>query len=76
MPTDPPGGRPESTAKLRPARGNFDAGQVCLNYPDLGMIAPFGGYKQSGNGREWGSQACADLLEIKAVTGHGAGNEG
>ncbi|WP_153504334.1 aldehyde dehydrogenase family protein [Cumulibacter manganitolerans] len=45
------------------------AGQIAVNNaaPDPG--APFGGYKQSGNGREWGEHAFADFLEIKAVMG-------
>ena len=45
------------------------AGQVNLNgaLPDL--MAPFGGYKQSGNGREWGDHAFAEFLETKAVLG-------
>lgn len=45
------------------------AGQVTLNYADMDMTAPFGGYKQSGNGREWGEVAFADFLEIKAIVG-------
>jgi aldehyde dehydrogenase (NAD+) len=35
----------------------------------LDRTAPFGGYKQSGNGREWGDYAFHDFLEIKAVSG-------
>ena len=35
------------------------------------FAAPFGGYKQSGNGREWGEYALHDYLEIKAVMGWG-----
>jgi aldehyde dehydrogenase (NAD+) len=35
-------------------------------------MAPFGGYKQSGNGREWGDLAFADFLETKAEIGYGA----
>ena len=31
--------------------------------------APFGGYKQSGNGREWGSIGMEDFLETKAIMG-------
>ncbi len=30
---------------------------------------PFGGYKQSGNGREWGDHAFGEFLETKAVLG-------
>jgi aldehyde dehydrogenase (NAD+) len=33
------------------------------------MDVPFGGYKQSGNGREWGAHGFADYLEIKAISG-------
>lgn len=45
------------------------AGQVVVNalHPDL--TAPFGGYKQSGNGRVWGLQAIEEYLETKAVVG-------
>lgn len=45
------------------------AGQVYVNYPAIDMQAPFGGYKQSGNGREWGEYAFDAFLEIKAVMG-------
>lgn len=45
------------------------AGQVLLNNANLDLAAPFGGYKQSGNGREWGPMAIADFLEIKAIVG-------
>jgi aldehyde dehydrogenase (NAD+) len=47
-------------------------GNVHLNGagPDLG--APFGGYKQSGNGREWGEYGFEDFLETKAVLGYAA----
>ena len=34
------------------------------------MMAPFGGYKMSGNGREWGDHGFAEYLEIKAVIGY------
>ena len=46
-------------------------GQVRLNGagPDFG--APFGGFKQSGNGREWGEFGLDEFLEIKAVIGYG-----
>ena len=45
------------------------AGMVRLNGASHGYAAPFGGYKQSGNGREWGEFGFDDFLEIKAVTG-------
>lgn len=45
------------------------AGQVLLNNIQLDLSAPFGGYKQSGNGREWGAEAFGDFLETKAIVG-------
>ena len=48
------------------------AGQVNINGAQFDLMAPFGGYKQSGNGREWGDHGFADFLETKAVIGWGA----
>lgn len=45
----------------------IEAGMVYLNGAGEDPEAPFGGYKMSGNGREWGETAFADFLEIKAV---------
>ncbi|APH70804.1 aldehyde dehydrogenase family protein [Aquibium oceanicum] len=45
------------------------AGSVYLNYPDWDTMAPFGGYKQSGNGREYADWAIHDFLEIKGIVG-------
>ena len=45
------------------------AGQVFINGKGGDLMAPFGGYKQSGNGREWGDLAFAEFLEVKAVIG-------
>ena len=45
------------------------AGQVILNGAGPDFMAPFGGYKQSGNGREWGDHAFGEFLETKAVIG-------
>jgi aldehyde dehydrogenase (NAD+) len=47
------------------------AGQVQLNYPDWDTMAPFGGYKQSGNGREYADWGISDFLEIKGIVGFG-----
>jgi len=44
-------------------------GMVHLNGADNDVMAPFGGYKQSGNGREWGAHGLEDFLEVKAVMG-------
>jgi aldehyde dehydrogenase (NAD+) len=45
------------------------AGNININGTSGDLNTPFGGYKQSGNGREWGSHAFEDYLEIKAVSG-------
>ena len=45
------------------------AGQVTLNGAQGGMNTPFGGFKMSGNGREWGEHGLRDYLEVKAVIG-------
>jgi aldehyde dehydrogenase (NAD+) len=47
-------------------------GSVYINYPELALDAPFGGYKQSGNGREYADFAFDDFQEIKGVVGYGA----
>ena len=48
------------------------AGTVSINHA-LDINAPFGGYKHSGNGREWGEFAFNDYLEIKGIVGWGTG---
>jgi len=48
------------------------AGQVKINYPGWDTFAPFGGYKQSGNGREYADWGIHDFLEVKAVIGYEA----
>lgn len=45
------------------------AGQVTLNGAGFDIMAPFGGFKQSGNGREWGDHAFGEFLEVKAIVG-------
>ena len=47
------------------------AGQVNVNYPDWDTAAPFGGYKQSGNGREYADWGIHDFLEVKGIVGFG-----
>ncbi len=54
----------------RKVASRLRAGQVNLNSAGPDLMAPFGGYKQSGNGREWGDHAFADFLEVKAVLGY------
>jgi len=46
------------------------AGQVSINGGGGDLMAPFGGYKMSGNGREWGDFAFNEFLEVKAVLGY------
>ena len=55
-----------------PARGRalarrLRAGSIYVNYPPLTLDAPFGGYKQSGNGREYADFAFDDFQEIKGI---------
>ena len=52
----------EVASKLR-------SGQVQINTPSggAGMGVPFGGYRQSGDGREWGHWGLEEFLEIKAI---------
>ena len=45
------------------------AGRITLNGAQGDMSLPFGGYKRSGNGREWGEYGLRDFLEVKAVIG-------
>ncbi len=45
------------------------AGQISINGAS-DMTAPFGGYKKSGNGREWGDFAFHEFLETKAILGY------
>ena len=46
------------------------AGSVYLNGVGQDYSSPFGGFKQSGNGREWGKYGLLDFLEFKAINGY------
>jgi aldehyde dehydrogenase (NAD+) len=48
------------------------SGMIHINGAGPDFSAPFGGYKQSGNGREWGAEGFHDFLEIKAIMGYNA----
>ena len=50
------------------------AGQIHLNYTGGGANAPFGGFKQSGNGREKAEWGFEEFLECKAILGRKDGS--
>jgi aldehyde dehydrogenase (NAD+) len=54
--------------RARRVAGQLRAGMVSVNSASQDYAAPFGGYKQSGNGREWGEFGFDDYLEIKGIT--------
>ena len=56
-------------AHAKKVANKLRTGNVHLNGAGADFNAPFGGYKQSGNGREWGSFGFEDFLEVKAVMG-------
>jgi aldehyde dehydrogenase (NAD+) len=45
-------------------------GMIHINGAARDLFAPFGGYKQSGNGREWGREGFKEFLETKAMMGY------
>jgi acyl-CoA reductase-like NAD-dependent aldehyde dehydrogenase len=47
----------------------IQAGQVDINGTQYNPLAPFGGYKQSGLGREFGRHGLEEFLEVKSMTG-------
>lgn len=56
--------------RARRVAARLRAGQVHINYPAWNGHAPFGGYKRSGNGREYGVHGFEEYLETKAVVGY------
>jgi aldehyde dehydrogenase (NAD+) len=54
-------------ASAMPIAKRMRAGQCYIQGAYFSMHAPFGGYKQSGNGREWGEQGLEEYLETKAI---------
>ncbi|MNF36717.1 3-succinoylsemialdehyde-pyridine dehydrogenase [compost metagenome] len=53
----------------RAVASRIRAGQVHVNHPAWDPMAPFGGYKRSGNGREYGVYGLEEYLETKAIIG-------
>ena len=58
----------------RSVASKMRTGMVHINGAPLDAMAPFGGYKQSGNGREWGEYGMEEFLEIKSVYGYSSEN--
>lgn len=57
------------TDRIRKVAARLRTGMVHVNGAPTDIAAPFGGYKQSGNGREWGAEGFEEYLETKAVMG-------
>ena len=55
--------------RARRVARHMRAGGVSINGTSQDYMAPFGGYKQSGNGREYGEFGVRDFLEIKSISG-------
>jgi aldehyde dehydrogenase (NAD+) len=55
--------------RARRVAARLRTGNVHLNGSGVDFQAPFGGYKQSGNGREWGKHGFEEFLETKAIMG-------
>jgi len=56
--------------RVRAVAARIRSGQVHLNYPAWDPQAPFGGYKQSGNGREYGIEGMEEYMEVKSILGY------
>jgi acyl-CoA reductase-like NAD-dependent aldehyde dehydrogenase len=61
-------------ARARAVARRLRTGNVHINGAPIDMAAPFGGYKQSGLGREWGAWGIDEFLEVKAMLGYGEGD--
>jgi aldehyde dehydrogenase (NAD+) len=59
----------QDNVRARRVGNRIRAGQVALNGASGDMKTPFGGFKMSGNGREYGEFGLRDFLEVKAVIG-------
>ncbi len=55
--------------RARRVASKLRAGMVHINGAGNDTASPFGGYKQSGNGREWGEYGLEEFLEVKSVLG-------
>jgi len=59
----------ENVENAKSVASKLRTGMVHINNAPGDQSAPFGGYKMSGNGREWGEFGLEDFLEIKSVMG-------
>jgi aldehyde dehydrogenase (NAD+) len=59
-----------SLERSRKVARQLRTGMVHLNGARADQAAPFGGYKQSGNGREWGESGFDEYLESKSLFGY------
>ena len=55
--------------RARRVAARLRVGNVHINYPAWNPAAPFGGYKRSGNGREYAEFGLVEYLETKGTTG-------
>ncbi|MBB5662137.1 aldehyde dehydrogenase (NAD+) [Rhizobium leguminosarum] len=60
----------KDTEAVKDVASQIRCGQVHLNYPAWDPHAPFGGFKQSGNGREFGIEGMLEYLEVKSILGY------
>ena len=58
--------------RARRVASRLRTGMVHINGAHGNSMAPFGGYKQSGNGREWGAHGMEEYLEVKSIYGYEA----
>jgi aldehyde dehydrogenase (NAD+) len=58
--------------RARNVAARLRTGMVHINNAWCDAMAPFGGYKQSGNGREWGTHGMEEFLEVKSIYGYEA----
>ena len=62
----------DNLERARAVAARLRTGMVHINSASLDAMAPFGGYKHSGNGREWGAHGLEEFLEVKSVFGYEA----
>jgi len=60
----------EDAETLKKVARSIEAGTVEINNAKGGADLPFGGYKQSGLGREWGDFGIDEFLEVKSIKGY------